>query len=235
MLNRHRNKIVMGVVAAVAVAGSAGAIAATGALSPQQECPAITGEGAARLGVTTGVLRAAFKSATTARVAAAFDAGRLTEAQATELKARIDSGDYPLFGLGPGGGRGHGPGFHHFADLDAAASYLGVTEAALRTELESGKTLAEVAEDKGKSVDGLVEAIVAAAKADLQDAVADGRLTDAQRDQIVATLEERITAKVNDELGLRGHGFGPGPGFGPAPDLDDEDDSSSSSTAAYVA
>jgi hypothetical protein len=155
-------------------------------------------------------LTAAIKAALKARVDAAVAAGRLTEAQATELKARIDSDDVPLFGLGRGGpGHDH---FGHFGGLDAAASYLGVTEAALRTQLSQGETLADVAKAKGKSVDGLVDAMVAAAKQDLQQAVADGRLTDARRDEIVATLEERITAMVNGE-----HGPGHGPGFGPPP------------------
>ena len=38
--------------------------------------------------------------------------------------------------------------------LAAAATYLGLTEAELRTELQAGKTLAQVAKAKDKSVDG---------------------------------------------------------------------------------
>ena len=45
--------------------------------------------------------------------------------------------------------------------LPAAAAYLGVTPAALRTELRSGKSLAQIATAKGKSVDGLKAALVA--------------------------------------------------------------------------
>ena len=93
--------------------------------------------------------------------------------------------------------------FHHFADLDAAASYLGVTEAALKTSLSDGSTLADIAKEKGKSVDGLKAALVASAKADLAQAVKDGRLTEAQQTEILADLSNRIDGLVNGELGLR--------------------------------
>jgi hypothetical protein len=218
MFGKHRNKLAVGAAALVAVVGSAGAVAATGALSPQEESQAVVDDVAERLGVESSELGDAIKAALKARVDAAVDAGRLTEAQAAELKERIDANEVPLFGLGRGG-PGHGPG-HHFGGLDAAASYLGVTEEGLRTELAEGQTLAEVAEAQGKSVDGLVDAMVAAAKDDLQQAVADGRLTDGQRDDIVATLETRITALVNGERGPGRGGFGRG--FGPPPPSGEE-------------
>ena len=90
-----------------------------------------------------------------------------------------------------------------------------MTQAALRTAPENGQSLAQVAKAKGKSVDGLVSALVNAEKAHLAQAVKDGRLTDAQRDAMVSGLKARITALVN---GTGGPGFGPGgPGFGPPP------------------
>jgi hypothetical protein len=57
----------------------------------------------------------------------------------------------------------------------AAAAYLGLTPAELRAQLESGKTLAQVAADRGKSVQGLKAAILAGAKTDLDAAVAAGK------------------------------------------------------------
>ena len=86
--------------------------------------------------------------------------------------------------------------------------------------LDDGKTLAQVAKARGKSVDGLVNALVDAAKAELATAVDAGRLTDAQRDSILSGLKERITSLVNGE---RPRGFGrPPPGRGsfdrPLPD-----------------
>jgi hypothetical protein len=47
--------------------------------------------------------------------------------------------------------------------IAAAATYIGVTEAQLRTELEAGKSLAEVAVANGKTRDGLIAALSKAA------------------------------------------------------------------------
>jgi hypothetical protein len=105
------------------------------------------------------------------------------------------------------GGR-HGPG----DELDAAASYLGTTAASLLTQLQAGKTLAQVAAaTSGKSTAGLVAALVAAEKTEIAGYVTSGKLTQAQADQMTATLTTRFTDFVN---GVRPAG-GPGPnGFG---------------------
>ena len=67
-------------------------------------------------------------------------------------------GTAPRFG---GRGFGHRGG----GDLEAAATYLGTTVDALLTQLQSGKTLAQIADaTSGKSKDGLIDALVAAAK-----------------------------------------------------------------------
>ena len=63
----------------------------------------------------------------------------------------------------PGPPHGGRPGGMFDADLAAAATYLGTTKAELQTQLRTGKTLAQVAKaTDGKSVSGLVSAIVAA-------------------------------------------------------------------------
>jgi hypothetical protein len=97
---------------------------------------------------------------------------------------------------GPGGrGFGHGAGGD---ELTAAAGYLGLTESALVTQLEAGKTLAQIAgATSGKTVAGLVDALVAAEKTEIAAAVTAGRLTQAQADQVIATLNDRFTALVN--------------------------------------
>ena len=99
--------------------------------------------------------------------------------------------------------------------LTAAATYLGLTEAQLRTQLQSGKTLADIAKaTSGKTVDGLVQAMVDAETTELAKAVQDGRLTAAQEQQILAQLEQRVTDMVNGTFGPGMHG-GPGMGMGP--------------------
>lgn len=58
-------------------------------------------------------------------------------------------------------------------DLVTAASYLGLSTAALSSELQSGKTLAQIANaSSGKSASGLIEALEAAKRAKLAKAAA---------------------------------------------------------------
>jgi hypothetical protein len=155
--------------------------------------PSLVDDVAARLGVTPDKLRAAFKAALTARVDAAVKAGKLTPEQAARLKQRITAG--------PGLGLGHRKAFAQrqkaFRDRIAkarahspVATYLGMTREQLRAELRSGKSLAQIAQGKGKSVDGLVAAMLAPAKAGLARAVENGRLTKARADEILARLTE---------------------------------------------
>ncbi len=212
---KKRTKLAAGAGAALAVVGAGGALAAN-QLSPSEESRAVVEDAAKQLGVDPAKLSDALRQALENRIDEAVKAGRLTEEQGQAMKQRLEADDLPLFG---------GPGFGHrgfaqrgFRDLDAAAAFLGVEEDALSERLRDGDTLAEVAKEKGKSVDGLVSAIVAATTKRIDEAVAAGRITKAQRDAIVAGLKERTTAIVNGDFpalrGRGGHGFG-GSGFGP--------------------
>jgi hypothetical protein len=145
-----------------------------------------------QLGIPPCKLSEALKKALIDLLAAAVAAGRLSKAEGDAFKARIQSGEVPLFG-GLHGGPGHG-GF--FGNLDAAASYLGLTESELRAQLQGGKSLAKITRDQGKSVDGLVDALVAAAKEKLDAAVAAGRITKAEENSVLADLRERIASRV---------------------------------------
>jgi hypothetical protein len=208
-----KRRIITVGAAALAVAGGGAALAANGLGTPEEESKAVVEDTAEQLGVDADELSDALKKALENRVDAAVAAGSLTKEQGEALKARIESQDYPL--LGGGGFRfGHhgGPGGHGFGHLDAAATYLGLTEAELRTQLSDGKTLADVAKAKGKTVDGLVSALVADEKKELDEAVSSGRLTQAQADEILENAEERFTDMVNGampEHGLRRFGGPP--------------------------
>jgi hypothetical protein len=211
---RNRTKLAVGAGAVLAVAGAGGAIAAT-KLSPSEESEAVVADAAKQLGVDPAKLSDALKQALENRIDQAVEDGTLTEEQAEAMKQRVEADDFPLF-AGPLLGHPHRAGFgfrvHRFRDLDAAAAYLDVGEAALRESLEGGKTLADVAKEKGKTVGGLVDAIVAAKTKELDEAVTAGRLTKAQRDEIVAGVEAWTTDLVNGERpafpgrrGERGH------------------------------
>jgi len=207
-----RRKLVTVGAAALAVAGGGAAIAATTGGSPQEESKAVVEDAAKQLGVTPSRLSSALKQALENRVDAAVADGRLTKEQGDALKARIEAKDYPMLG-GFGFGHHGGPGIRGFGHLDAAAAYLGMTETELATELEGGKTLADVAKAKGKSVDGLVSALVADEKQELDAAVAAGRITRAQADELLGNAKQRFTDMANGTLPDRGHGpFGAPPG-----------------------
>jgi DNA-binding phage protein len=55
--------------------------------------------------------------------------------------------------------------------LATAATYIGITEADLRTALQSGKTLAQIAVEHGKTRDGLIAALSAEATKQITTAV----------------------------------------------------------------
>lgn len=202
-----------GGTALLAAAIGGGAAVAADRMSPAEESDAIVADVAKQLGVPEAKVEAALEDALANRIDAAVEAGRLTHAQGEELKERLRSGDVPLVGLGPGRGM-HGGGHHLFGSLDAAADFLGLTDAELHERLRDGSSLAEIARAEGRTVDGLVGALVEAAKADLAAAVEDGRLTDTQRDELEADLADRISALVEREPGVRGPGGPHGPGFG---------------------
>jgi hypothetical protein len=103
-------------------------------------------------------------------------------------------------GHGPGRGPGGGD------DVAAAAAYLGLTQATLQVDLASGKTLGQVADaTTGKSKDGLIAALVTHEKTELAQAVTAGKLTQAEADQIQATLTDRFTNLANGTRPPRGH------------------------------
>jgi hypothetical protein len=207
---KNKRTLIFGAAALLAVAGGGAAVAVAGS-SNSEDSKAILDDAAKQLGIPSSKLSDALKQALANRVDAAVAAGRLTKAQGDALKQRINSGDFPLFE----GVHQRGFGHHGFiGKLEAAATYLGLTEDQLHTQLENGKTLAQIAQDQGKSASGLVDALVGEAKKHLDAAVAAGRLTKAQATEMLDGLRTRITSLVNSK-GLDG-----GPPFGFRHDFD---------------
>jgi ribosomal protein S20 len=216
MSRSRKLKVVGAAVAILAVAGGGAAIAATKPWSPKEQSQAVIDDAAKQLGVTPSALSDALKKALENRVDEAVANGMLTKEQGAELKNRIESNDvpFPFLGLGKPFGFDHGLGLAGpSAKFQAAASYLGLSESELATRLAQGKTLAQIAKDRGKSVDGLVDALVKAAEKQIDAAVDSGKLTKSQGDDLKSGLRDRVTQLVN------GQGFGfhrfrlPGPGF----------------------
>lgn len=156
-------------------------------------------------------------------IAAALKAGTITQAQADQqLGSATQFVTDQVNGTGFGPGRGHGfggpggpghggPGGLDADDLTAAAKALGMTDADLTTALNSGKTAAAVAKDKGVDVQKVIDAIAAADTAEFAAAVKAGTMTQAQADQMLANLTAHVTDEVNGVAGgPGGRGFGPG-------------------------
>jgi hypothetical protein len=127
--------------------------------------------------------------------------GTLTQAQADKVAGTLAD-------KLPAGGRGHGPGGPGGPRLDAAATALGVPADELRTALEGGKSLADVAAEKGIAKEKLIADLVKAAETRLSEQVSAGRLTQAQADERKAGLTERVTSLV-DRKGLPSRGERP--------------------------
>jgi hypothetical protein len=88
---------------------------------------------------------------------------------------------------------------------EAPARYLGLTPAELQARLVSGKTFAQVAAEQGKTVEGLKEAILTGAKTELDAAVAAGKVTAAQEQEMLAEIESHLDDLVNGTAFGRTH------------------------------
>lgn len=224
----------------IAVLGAALLLGAGGAAVAQTQTDdraaarqAFLDDVAGRLGVTSDELEQAFKDARLAQIDAALADGKITEEEAQRMKDGIESGKGPFFG-GPGfrGGPGFdgphhrwfGPGggaFQHEppAFFGAAADYLGLSDAELRNALMEGESLADLAKEQEKSVDGLEDAIVESFSKQLDEAVAAGRITEAQKTEILDKFSEHVPDLVQ---GLRMHhefrGGKPGSDDAPPPE-----------------
>ncbi len=200
-MNVLKSKRTLAVAGALALGvGAGGAVAASKGSTTSEN--GFLARVAGHLGISTQKLEDATKAAAIDQVDADLEAGRITKAQADEMKARINDGVVPLFFGGPHrfgdfghrGGRpgGFGFGFHRGGHLSAAADYLGLTVPQLLQKLSGGTSLADVAKAQGKSVDGLKEAMLADAKTHLDQAVKDGMLTEAQATRMLNELKSRI-------------------------------------------
>ena len=126
-------------------------------------------------------------------------AGWLTDAQETSVLAHLKDAITNLVNNGP-----PVPGTDHVGPLDAAATYLGMTVSDLQAALKSGKTLADEAAAKGKTVDGLVQALLAPLKTELDKRVTAGDITAAQETTILNDQTTHLTDFVNGKAGTHG-------------------------------
>ncbi len=118
-----------------------------------------------------------------------------------------DQAQPPAAGQRPGRGQRMGMG----GEFQVIADALGVDVATLRTEMQSGKTIADIAKEKNVELTTIVDAVVAKAQENLTTAVTDGRLTQEQADAQIALLKANLNVMFTKSFM---QGAGNRPGFG---------------------
>ena len=130
----------------------------------------------------------------------------LANAQTTTTTVAVVTGSV----LNHGGGRTHGL-------VAATVSVTGLTETDVRTALQSGQTLTQIAEANGKTEAAVIAAARTALTDRLSQSVTDGKLTQAEADAKLAdfdaTAPEQMNSTTLGQRGGRGDG-GRGDGLG---------------------
>lgn len=167
-------------------------------------------------------------TAETASITADVTAGKVTQAQAdTALKGLTDqltkrieaTGFKGGFPGGEGGRGGMGMGRGHGGNLvEQTATILNVEQSVVQDALKAGKTLSAFAVEKGLTEADYVAKLVAAETTAINADVTAGKITQAQADQMLSGLSDRLTKQVQStrpEGGRDGKGGGHGgPGGG---------------------
>ena len=78
------------------------------------------------------------------------------------------------------------------------AGFLGVAPEELREQFQAGATPAEIAAANGSSGDALIAFLLGGAQTRLDEAVANGGRTQAEADEHLARITERVTTFVNE-------------------------------------
>ena len=164
---------------------------------------------AAEQGVSEAELVEALVTAATDRINQAVVDGKLTEEEAAEKIAGLEEAVTTRVNAAPGEGHrgGHGrPGRHFRGEV---LEELGLDRDDVRAGLQDGQTLAEIAADAGVSEADLIAALVEAANERIDQALEDGKITAEEAAEKKASVEEKITERVNAEPGegrRGGHG-----------------------------
>jgi len=183
------------------------------------------GRVAAKLGIQKSDLEGAIVQVEKEMLDEAVQAGKLSQDRAGAIKKRLDEGKIGPFpflgGLGAGvhrgrigahqgwkgdhwGGKGFDlsgrPGRALAAESKALAQFLGMTPEELKAALRSGKSVAQVAQEKGKSRDELKDFLTTRVLARLDQAVKDGKLTQEKGDQIKAKILQKLENWIDRAL-----------------------------------
>ncbi|GEA15411.1 hypothetical protein E308F_16550 [Moorella sp. E308F] len=129
----------------------------------------------------------------------------ISQERADQIKKNIEDGNWngPGLFLGPRFG-GKPGGRMPFGGPASIASVLGMSPADLANELKSGKTLADIAQEKGMTLDQLKEKLVAQEKQTLDQKVAQSQMTQDAENKILSRLEQMDLNRIGKFGGYSG-------------------------------
>ncbi|MCX6020341.1 MAG: hypothetical protein NTZ05_01165 [Chloroflexi bacterium] len=159
---------------------------------------------AAQLNVSKDVLQRSMRQAADDTIDEAVKNGDLTQGQAMTLKRRIQRGHYgAMFGaqneqVGPLA-NAHGV-VDNKVLIGAAAQQLGVAATQLRQQLDSGRTLRDLAMERGITEQSVKAAMTEAARTRLAQGVQSGKISQQQADQVVAGIQNADLSKAQEWL-----------------------------------
>ena len=125
--------------------------------------------------------------------------------------ALASTGATPAPATSTSAGPSYGPGAGYFAGtcsmygmwsgqqpvMTAAADYLGLSLTQLRTQLQSGKSLADIASAQGKTVSGLKDALLAAVTSRIN---ANTGLSAQQKAAVISEVKDHLDAVINTDM-----------------------------------
>jgi len=189
------------VVATVAATGTQLAASPSPSPSPsskssstQAYCDRFVGHLASDLGKSQDQVNKAISDALNQTLSDAVKNGDLTQKQADAIKSRLGNGKVCAAGLEKGiAGIGRPPiakeGPRGGATLSEIAKALGISDQELRQDLQSGKTVKDIAASKGMDETAFRAKLISVTKADLDKQVSAGKLTQQQEDMILQRLQ----------------------------------------------
>jgi hypothetical protein len=150
------------------------------------------------LGISVDEYDAAVEQAREQVVGEALDEGWLTEEQAEKMQERFEQGPGGRmvggFMKAPRGFMGRG----ETSLVSVAAEALDMSVEDLHAELKDGKTIAELAEEKGVDTQGIIDAYLAGLEENLAQAVEDGKITQNQADWMLEQAAERAPEQLEN-------------------------------------
>jgi polyhydroxyalkanoate synthesis regulator phasin len=137
--------------------------------------------------------------------------GTLTQAQADAIAAAMDAAKAAADANRPADGKGGPLGADRAAIEALVSKTIGVDSATVKSRLQAGESLAQIA---GAKKDALIAALVADETKRIDAAVTAGTLTAAQATELKANLVAHVTEEVNAVGGKGPFGQGPKGGRG---------------------